>query len=159
MVAPSQATSLSFPLILLSLMEASTMDDSSSCVVPASTAPCPSAGQILHGLRFMQHHMRGGCTAAHGPLQACKAGVSSKDARRYMFEREVSPKTSGRARASPTRFRPISSSLALVVSLILASMASRWSFHLHGARTGFCTGLACYLVLVRTAALHASALQ
>ena len=40
------------------------------------------------------------------------------------------PKTSGRARASPIRLRPISSSLALVVSLILASMASRWPFHL-----------------------------
>ena len=34
MVAPSHATFLSFPLILLSFSEASTMDVSSSCVDP-----------------------------------------------------------------------------------------------------------------------------
>ena len=44
------------------------------------------------------------------------------------------PKTSGRLLASPTRLRPISSSLALVVSLILDIMAWRCSWNLGSIR-------------------------
>lgn len=54
MVAPSHATARSVPLILLSLMEASTIDDTSSCVDPGqakntdhNTAACSENGTFI----------------------------------------------------------------------------------------------------------------